>query len=134
MPIALENYTQRIEPGSNTAEVEIQVPEHKLWCPDGPVLYRITVSLQTLASVDEQSVRFGFRDFHFENGYFRLNGKRIFLKGSNFSTHYPVGYTVPLYEDMLRRDVVNMKSLGFLTLYEYPLVALTRVYLIFMMN
>ncbi len=113
LPIALENYTQRIEPGSNTAEVEIQVPEHKLWCPDGPVLYRITVSLQTLASVDEQSVRFGFRDFHFENGYFRLNGKRIFLKGSNFSTHYPVGYTVPLYEDMLRRDVVNMKSLGF---------------------
>ncbi|MEJ7678143.1 MAG: glycoside hydrolase family 2 TIM barrel-domain containing protein [Segetibacter sp.] len=35
------------------------------------------------------------------------------MKGCNFSTHYPVGYTVPLYEDMLRRDVVNMKALDF---------------------
>ena len=113
LPVASENYTQSFEPGSNTAEAEIQVPDHQLWCPDDPILYRITVSIQTLASVDEQSVRFGFRDFRFENGYFRLNGKRFFLKGSNFSTHYPVGYTVPLYEDMLRRDVINMKSLGF---------------------
>ncbi len=113
LPISLENYTQNIEPGSNTAEVEIQVPEHRLWSPDDPVLYTINVSVKTLKSVNEQSVRFGFRDFRFENGYFRLNGKRFFLKGSNFSTHYPISYTVPLYEDMLRRDVVNMKSLGF---------------------
>jgi len=109
----LENYTQKIDPGSNMVEVEIQVPEYKLWCPDDPMLYRITASVQSHASIDENSVRFGFRDFRFENGYFRLNGKRIFLKGSNFSTHYPVGYTVPLDEDMLRRDVVNMKALGF---------------------
>ena len=111
--IALENYTQNIDPGSNIVEAEIQVPEYKLWSPEDPKLYRITASLETHASVDEYSVKFGFRDFRFENGYFHLNGKRIFLKGSNFSTHYPVGYSVPLYEDMLRRDVVNMKSLGF---------------------
>jgi hypothetical protein len=111
--LALQNYKQKIDPGNNLVEVEIQVPEHKLWCPEDPVLYRITASVEALASVDEHSVRFGFRDFRFENGYFRLNGKRIFLKGSNFSTHYPVGYSVPLYEDMLRRDVINMKSLGF---------------------
>jgi hypothetical protein len=111
--LTLENYKQKIDPGNNVVEIEIQVPEHKLWCPEDPMLYRITASVEALGSVDEHSVRFGFRDFRFENGYFRLNGKRIFLKGSNFSTHYPVGYSVPLYEDMLRRDVINMKSLGF---------------------
>ncbi len=113
VPVAWQNYTQKIEPGSNALAAEIQVLNHKLWCPDEPMLYRITASVQIPASLDEQSVRFGFRDFRFENGYFRLNGKRIFLKGSNFSTHYPVGYTVPLYEDMLRRDVINMKALGY---------------------
>jgi beta-galactosidase/beta-glucuronidase len=72
------------------------------------VLYRITVAVHSPGSVDERSVRFGFRDFRFENGFFRLNGERIFLKGSNFSKHYPVGYTVPLSEDMLRKDIINM--------------------------
>ncbi len=111
--VALTNLTQKIVPGTNTVEVEISVPNHKLWSPDDPMLYRVTGSVQSIEYDDEYSVRFGFRDFRFENGYFRLNGKRIFLKGCNFSTHYPVGYTVPLYEDMLRRDVVNMKALDF---------------------
>ena len=113
LAVALENYVQKIEPGTSSFEAEIPVPDYKLWCPDEPMLYRITVSVQTQTSVDERSVRFGFRDFRFENGYFRLNGKRIFLNGANFSTHYPVGYTVPLNENMLRRDVLNLKALGF---------------------
>ena len=113
LTVALENYTHKIEPGSNFVEAEIPVPDHKLWCPDEPMLYFITASVETNTSIDDRSVRFGFRDFRFENGYFRLNGKRFFLKGSNFSTHYPVGYTVPLNEDMLRGDLINMKTLGF---------------------
>jgi hypothetical protein len=115
VPIALENFNQKLSPGNDTIELEIQVPHFKMWCPEDPNLYRVTTVVETFGrtSVDERSVRFGFRDFRFENGYFRLNGKRIFLKGSNFGVHYPVGYTVPLNEDMLRRDVVNMKALGF---------------------
>jgi hypothetical protein len=99
--------------GINETELELNIPEFKLWSPESPVLYTIEASVQTSESVDESSQRFGFRDFRFENGYFRLNGKRIFLKGTNFSTHYPVGFTVPLTEEMLRTDVINMKSLGF---------------------
>lgn len=110
--LVLKSISQRLEPGTNEIEVEIQVAAHKLWSPDEPFLYRVSASAQSLACVEEKSVRFGFRDFRFENGYYRLNGKRIFLIGCNFSTHYPVGYTIPLYEDMLRRDVVNMKALG----------------------
>jgi hypothetical protein len=104
---------QEFKPGTSLLEFNINIPGHKLWSPEKPFLYRIEASVQTQESIDLSSVRFGFRDFRFENGYFRLNGKRIFLKGTNFSTHYPVGFTVPLYEDMLKADVINMKSMGF---------------------
>lgn len=99
--------------GINKFEIDLQVPGHKLWSPKEPFLYRIEAFVQTLSCVDECSVRFGFRDFHFENGYFRLNGERIFLKGTNFSTHFPVSYTVPLNEEMLIQDAIKMKALGF---------------------
>jgi hypothetical protein len=113
LTVLSELYTKTFRKGDNSVNLKIKVPDHKLWRPEEPMLYRLEVSVQTDESADISSVRFGFRDFRFENGYFRLNGKRIFLKGTNFSTHYPVGYTVPLYEDMLRMDVINMKSLGF---------------------
>ena len=115
VPVALKNITKMLPPGNVALESEIQLSQYKFWCPEDPNLYRVAATLEIFArsSLDERSIRFGFRDFRFENGYFRLNGKRIFLKGSNFGTHYPVGYTVPLYEDMLRRDVVNMKAMGF---------------------
>lgn len=112
-PLQSVEQRQTYRKGNNSVELNFEVKDHKLWSPDEPTLYRIEVSVQTLSSTDICSVRFGFRDFCFKNGYFRLNGKRIFLKGTNFSTHYPVGFTVPLSEEMLRADVVNMKALGF---------------------
>ncbi len=110
---ALMSLTRKFHPGEHRAELETEVPGFRKWSPDDPSLYSVTLSLQTNCSVDQQTLRCGFRDFRFEKGYFRLNGERIYLIGSNFSTHYPVGYTVPLNEDMLRRDVINMKALGF---------------------
>ena len=115
VPVGLENSPKKLISGKTIIETKIQLSQFKLWSPEYPNLYRVTTVIETSgsSSVDERSVRVGFRNFRFENGYFRLNGKRIFLKGSNFGTHYPVGYTVPLYEDMLRRDVINMKALGY---------------------
>ncbi len=106
-------YSGKMNPGDNEIEVELRVPDFKLWSPDDPYLYSLTASVQSEKTVNESSVRFGFRDFRFKDGYFRLNGKRIFLKGSNFSTHYPVSFTIPLSEDMFRRDIINMKLLGY---------------------
>ena len=40
---------------------------------------------------DEQSTRCGFRDFRLADGYFRLNGRRIFLKSSHTGADTPVG-------------------------------------------
>ncbi|MEI6679229.1 MAG: hypothetical protein WCL21_11520, partial [Mariniphaga sp.] len=64
-------------------------------------------------SADERSVRFGFRDFKLENGSFRLNGKRIFLRSAHSCNNYPVGQRVPWDPDQARRDLLDMKVMGF---------------------
>jgi hypothetical protein len=112
-PVYFSEFRKEFKNGNNELDLNIEIQDHKLWSPEDPTLYMMEVSVRTSESADTYPLRFGFRDFRFENGYFRLNGKRIFLKGTNFSTHFPVGFTVPLSEEMLRTDVVNMKALGF---------------------
>jgi hypothetical protein len=110
--VALE---QRVAPGDTRLECVLHVPGHRLWELNDPFLYRVTARVQDAEnrSADERSVRCGFRDLRFENGYFRFNGRRVFLHGPLYRAQYPIGYTVPHDEDLLRRDVVNMKMLGY---------------------
>lgn len=100
--------------GDTLVVTALKVENHKLWDVSEPFLYRVTarVAEDGVAAADEHSVRCGFRDFRFENGYFRLNGKRIFLDGSLYVAQYPAGYVCP-DPDMIRRDVLLMKSMGF---------------------
>ena len=79
-----------------------------------PFLYRVTArtSASASTSLDEFSTRCGFRDFRLENGYFRLNGKRLFLKSSHTGCETPVGVPVALDRDLLRRDLLNCKVMG----------------------
>ncbi len=113
LPVLVKKFDQNIKQGRDTLNYEVSVSDFKLWSIENPNLYRMSVSVEYSNSADECVTRFGFRDFRFKDGYFQLNGKRIFLKGSNFSTHYPIGVYVPPDEEMLRRDVINMKALGF---------------------
>ena len=54
-----------------------------------------TESYNATATVHEHSVRCGFRDFRFENGAFRLNGKRIYLRCSHTGNCCPIGLEMP---------------------------------------
>ena len=58
-------------------------------------------------------MRCGFRDFRFENGYFRLNGRRLFLRSTHTCNHFPVGLKLPPDPDMARRDLLDLKAMGF---------------------
>jgi hypothetical protein len=106
---------QSLLPGSNEVEAVLHVDSPKLWNLNEPELYRVTVrvSIDNGKSADEYSTRCGFRDFRFENGYFRLNGKRLFLRCSHTGNHSPVGLQMPPDPDMLRRDLINVKMMGF---------------------
>ncbi len=112
--VAVLKQNQELASGSNSAVVELKVPEPRLWSPADPALYRLTVRVESdLAGLDEQSARFGFRDFRFENGYFRLNGRRIYVRSTHTCNHFPLGQQMPDDPDLVRRDLINLKAMGF---------------------
>ena len=105
--------TQTCTPGDTLVEGTLHVENPRLWELNDPFLYRVTCRVTTAesSSRDEHSVRCGFRDFRFENGWFRLNGKRIFLRGGITTNATPVGLEVAYDHDLLRRDLINAKAM-----------------------
>lgn len=110
---------QDVPPGSKLVSCELTVTGHRLWQLEDPYLYRLTTRLVSGPNADahENVTRFGFRELCVENGYFRLNGKRIFLKSAHTGNHCPVGAILPPANapDLLRKDLLYMKSCGFNT-------------------
>ncbi len=106
---------QDIAPGACTLRTELEVAGPRRWQPEEPCLYRVTARLKTTASaaVSQAATRFGFREFRFENGYFRLNGRRVFWRFAHTGADTPVTVRVPYDPDLLRRDVLNLKVMGF---------------------
>ena len=103
--------------GTSTHSLSLAVSEPRLWALDDPALYRVTVSLAAggrgTRLAHEQSVRCGFRDFRVIDGFFHLNGKRLFLKSSHTGNHFPIGHVVPPDPDLMRRDLFMAKASGF---------------------
>ena len=101
--------------GATTVEAELAIDNPHLWDLNDTYLYRATAraGIDTAGSFDEQSTRCGFRDFRFDNGYFRLNGRRIYLRCTHTCNHFPIGLQFPQDPDLLRRDLLNLKVMGF---------------------
>ncbi len=108
LPVALE-------PGTSAAVGKLVVPNFKLWDLNDPNLYEVTAELRatTASIVDRCAATCGFRDFRFENGYFRLNGKRVFVKCSHSGSDSPITHRVPLDPDLYRKDIISCKTMGF---------------------
>jgi hypothetical protein len=110
-----------VHTGDSTVEAELLVPAHRLWDLGTPYLYRLNAracSPSEAASntpCDEAAVRFGFRDFRIVDGYFRLNGRRIFVRSTHTGNHSPEGQILPPASapDLLRRDLIYAKASGF---------------------
>ena len=113
--IASSTRAATLKAGDNVVEATVRVPGHHLWTPDDPFLYRVSVGVRPAGStsVHQESVRCGFRDFRFENGYLRLNGRRIVLFGTYYVPLFPITYVFPHDPELLRRDVANHKKYGF---------------------
>jgi hypothetical protein len=103
--------------GNMQVEMTLHVENHRLWDLDDPYLYRVSVRVNAdgVEGFDEASLRCGFRDFRVEKGFFRLNGKRIFVRSSHTGNHCPVGQVVPPAgaPDLLRLDLLYAKASGF---------------------
>jgi hypothetical protein len=104
--IAMLEVANSFQPGSNLVEATLSIENPLRWDLNSPNLYRVSARVATASSAswDEYSTRCGFREFKFENGYFRLNGHRVFLRCSHTGADTPVGVEVPGDSDLVRRD------------------------------
>lgn len=109
---------QEVPAGDTLVRGTLHVPQHRLWELDDPMLYRVTAQLQDsgAASVDERSDRIGFRDFRYESGCFRLNGRRIFLRSAHIVWSTPVLLHSARDRQMLRKEILYAKAMGFNTI------------------
>ena len=104
-----------VPPGDTIIKRTLNIENPHLWDTNNPFLYRVSVMNTNRENLthDERSVRMGFRDFKFENGSFRLNGKRLFLRSAHSCNNYPVGQRLPIDPDLARKDLLDMKVMGF---------------------
>lgn len=118
--VALASVAREVVPGATTVQVSLRVPDFRLWELDAPALYQATVRVALSDSCGMPasaawSVRFGYRDFRVVDGYFQLNGRRIFVRSTHTGNHSPIGQILPpaTAPDLLRRDLVYAKACGF---------------------
>jgi len=106
-------WQETVPVGVHTLATDLRVDGPRLWDLADPYLYRVTARVEAGASFDERSDRCGFRDFRFAGGYFRLNGRRIFLRSTHTCNATPVGQQVPGDPSLFQRDLVLLKTMGF---------------------
>ena len=68
-----------------TVEVRVPIADCRLWSPEDPFLY----TLEADSGADRYQTRFGMREFRFDpaTGRAMLNGKKYFMRGSNFTLY-----------------------------------------------
>jgi len=104
--------------GNANNEIVIPIPHEKLWSPEHPFLYHLSISLKNEnKTLDEISSYFGMRKISIENdnGYKKmfLNNKFVFELGPLDQGFWPDGiYTAPT-DNAIRNDLEMMKKFGF---------------------
>ncbi|MDR8392412.1 hypothetical protein NC796_14760 [Aliifodinibius sp. S!AR15-10] len=100
-------------------ELDISIPNTKLWSPDNPFLYDLTVTLlKDGQEVDQVESYFGMREIRLgtaSDGYTRLflNDEPLFHFGLLDQGFWPGGiYTAPT-DEALKYDIQVTKDLGF---------------------
>lgn len=119
------SFLAAVGPGESMVEGKITVPDFKLWNLNDPNLYQVSAewseridsqsgdAAEKTPTLDRRTATCGFRDFRFENGAFRLNGKRIYVKCSHSGSDSPITHRVPLDPDLFRKDILICKMMGF---------------------
>jgi hypothetical protein len=99
--------------GQQEYSLSITVPDAAWWTPETPQLYTAVV---TLGDLDEQSIRFGFREIALSEGQLLLNGEPIYMLAAlDQDMYHNTIYTVPS-EEYLRDEFKKAKELGLNTL------------------
>ncbi|BCW20920.1 beta-galactosidase [Arthrobacter sp. NtRootA9] len=84
---------------------EQRIPGVEPWSAEVPRLYEATVS----TPAETVSLQLGFRTIHIEDAQFKVNGRRILLRGVNRHEHHPrLGRVVP--REVMESELKLMKQ------------------------
>ena len=103
----------QLKKGANTVTFTGEVARPHLWSPDDPFLYRATASVSAGGKeLDRLAVECGMRFFTAEDGVFKLNGRRIALRGFLQQGVYPRHLVFPESRAAARRELMLLKKNG----------------------
>jgi beta-galactosidase len=91
---------------------EFRVAAPDLWSPESPHLYRCRVTLRCPAGETRVDERFGIRHFEFvEHGPFKLNGKRVLLRGTQRHADH-AGVAAAMSDELVRQEMRMIREMG----------------------
>jgi len=92
--------------------MECKADQPKLWSPDEPNLYEISVTMKGAGFEDSVVVdKFGFRTIEVQGTSILFNGEEIYIKGANrYDEFAPYGNCAPA--EKIREDLLEMKKAG----------------------
>jgi beta-galactosidase len=89
-----------------------RIGEPRLWSPDSPHLYRCRVTFSTDAGESQIEERFGIRTTEFvEHGPFKLNGKRLLLRGTHRHADH-TGMAAAMPDELVRQELQMIRDMG----------------------
>ncbi len=104
--------SQKVKPDGKPVTIPFTLDDPVLWEPEKPALYTVTVRVEEGGARDSVGVRTGFRDIRVTpEGGFRINGRRIAVKGVSLYHDNPVAggaYTPADYD----ADLAFVRELG----------------------
>lgn len=130
IPLALQKKSLH----SSTAKAAIKIPDIKLWTPDNPFLYDLSINIiRGKKVVDEVVSYFGMRKIDIQkdergNDRIFLNNKYTYNLGILDQGFWPEGlYTAPT-DEALSFDIKAIKSMGFNTIRKHIKIEPERWY------
>jgi len=97
----------------STADVVLQLPEQRLWSPEHPNLYDLSIEVEADGTVvDRLASYFGQRSVAVHQGKVLLNGEPYFLKLVLDQGYWPESILTPPTDEAIQYDIRMMKSFG----------------------
>jgi beta-glucuronidase len=110
--IRLGDQTASLAFDNGTAQAQIRVADARLWGPDDPYLYPLTVTLgDDAAPLDRYALDVGIRTIAVDGGTILLNGQPIFLKGFGKHEDFAVSGRGQ-FNPLLVKDYALLKWIG----------------------
>lgn len=109
----VQNLTKETMIGDGEADIAtFTLKKPQLWSTEAPKLYTVEVTLKRPEGVYTQREQVGFRHFEFvDNGPFKLNGKRLLLRGTHRHEDH-AGVAAAMTDDQMRAEMIMMKEMG----------------------